>query len=68
MVQLNADSSILAVKNAAGPKIVWIYPVPAAVPFAVLVFQENVKQILWHPSKPNILVIVTAQRQTNIFV
>ena len=64
IMQLNADCTLLAVKDDARPKLVWIWRVPGTEPIAVLTFHENVRHLLWHPTEPATLVVITARKES----
>ena len=67
IMQLNADCTTLAVKDDARPKLVWIWRVPGMEPIAVLTFHENVRQLLWHPTEPETLVVITARKEAVVY-
>ena len=64
IMQLNADCTLLAVKDDARSKLVWIWRVPGTEPIAVLTFHENVRHLLWHPTEPATLVVITARKES----
>ena len=67
IMQLNADCTMLAVKDDAKPKLLWIWRVPGTEPTAVLTFNENVRQLLWHPTEPATLVVITARKESVLY-
>jgi hypothetical protein len=67
-VEVNADCSMIATKDSTRPRTVWIWPISSKVPQTVLNFREHVRQILWHPSLPHVLLILTSQKEPTVYV
>ena len=65
---VNADCSLIATKDSSRPRRLWIWPVSSQVPLTVLNFREHVKQILWHPSLPNVMLILTSQKEPTVYI
>ena len=68
LIEVNADSSMIATKDAARPKAVWIWRNLSTELQTVLTFRENVRQILWHPSLANVLVVITSQKDPIVYL
>jgi WD40 repeat protein len=68
LLELNTDQSFLSSVSADNPKTVWIWQPDHPEPHTVIVFQDQVRQLLWHPRQKNILVTVTANKLAKVFV
>jgi WD40 repeat protein len=67
-VAVNADCSMIATKDSTRPRTVWIWPIASPIPQTVLNFREHVKQILWHPTLPNVLLVLTSQKDPTVYI
>ena len=54
----NPDGHLVATKNDSMPTTVWIWSVKLLRPFAVLVHLSPVKSISWHPTIPDLLMVL----------
>ena len=59
---------MIATKDAARPKAVWIWQKLSTELQTVLTFRENVWQLLWHPSLANVLVVITNQKEPTVYL
>lgn len=67
-VAVNTDCSMIATKDSTRPRTVWIWPISSTVPQTVLNFREHVRQMLWHPSLPHVLLVLTNQREPLVYI
>lgn len=56
----NPDGTLVATKNDSMPSTVWIWSLKLLRPYAVLVHQNPVKSISWHPTISDLLLIQCA--------
>jgi hypothetical protein len=67
-VAVNSDYSMIATKDSTRPRTVWIWLIASPIPQIVLNFREHVKQILWHPALPNVLLVLTNQKEPIVYI
>jgi len=67
-VAVNAGCELIATKDSSRPWLVWIWDFVSVQALAVVSFRDRVKQILWHPTDPEILVILTMTKQPMFYV
>jgi hypothetical protein len=67
-VAVNVDCTIIATKDSTRPRTVWIWTTASSIPQTVINFREPVKQILWHPTLPNVLLVITNQKEPTVYV
>ena len=68
MLEFNCSRDFIATVVADNPKAVWLWQTDHPEPHTIILFQENVQQILWHPKRPEILLIVTGQKSPVVYV
>ncbi|KAI9701158.1 MAG: hypothetical protein M1836_001827 [Candelina mexicana] len=64
----NADGKLLATRNDHMPTTVWIWSLELMGPYAVLVHHSAVKSLLWHPTIPELLMIVCVQDEGIVYL
>jgi hypothetical protein len=65
---LNASGESLATIDSSRPWTLWIWDVVSSELRTVINFQDRVEQILWHPEDAEILVILTKQKESLLFI
>jgi WD40 repeat protein len=68
LLELSADQSFLSSVSADNPKTVWLWQPEHSEPHTIIVFQDQVRQLLWHPKQKDILLVVTANKLAKTFV
>ena len=58
---------MIATKDITRPKIVWIWHKSSPLPHAVISLRESIRQLLWHPSLPHVLLIITSHKDPIIY-
>lgn len=53
----NPDGNLIATQNDSMPTTVWIWSLKLLRPYAILVQQNPIKSISWHPTIPDLLMI-----------
>jgi hypothetical protein len=67
-VAINASCELVATKDSSRPWIVWIWDIASVQTLAIVNFRDRVKQILWHPTDPEILLILTITKQPMFYI
>lgn len=63
-VAVNAICQLVALKDSSRPWTLWIWDILSTEqPLAVVNFRDRIKQLLWHPKDPDLLVILTATKE-----
>lgn len=57
MVAFNSDGTLVATRSDCIPTTVWIWSLHTFTAMEVLIHHSPVKQITWHPSQPDLLLI-----------
>ena len=57
VIAFNSDESLLATRNDFIPTTVWIWSMNTGTVMEVLIHHSPVKQIIWHPSQADLLLI-----------
>lgn len=57
VIALNSDETLLAARNDFIPTTVWIWSLRTCTVMEVLIHHSPVKQITWHPSQSDLLLI-----------
>lgn len=57
LIAFNSDESLLATRNDAIPTTVWIWSLNTYTVMEILIHHSPVKQITWHHSQPDLLLI-----------
>lgn len=65
---INASCDLIATNDSSRPWILWICDIVSSQPLAVVNFRDRIKQLLWHPTAPEILVILTIQKEPLFYV
>jgi hypothetical protein len=68
LVAINAGCELVATKDSSRPWLVWIWHLASAQTLALVSFRDRIKQILWHPTDPEILVILTITKQPIFYI
>lgn len=68
MLEFNCDCDFLATVVADNQKALWLWQPDHPEPHTIVLFQDNVQQIMWHPKRPDILLIITKQKDPEVFV
>lgn len=67
-VAINAECELVATKDSSRPWTVWIWTIPSPQLLAVINFRDRVKQVLWHPRDPEILLLTTTQAEPLLYI
>jgi hypothetical protein len=67
-VAMNANSDMVATKDSCRPWTLWIWDILTPLPLAVVNFSNRIKQLLWHPTVPEILVILTFRKDPLLYI
>jgi hypothetical protein len=67
-VAVNADCTMIATKDSTRPTTLWIWTTTFSIPQTVISFREQIRQTLWHPKLPNVLLVITNQKEPTIYV
>ncbi|KIW18872.1 hypothetical protein PV08_03161 [Exophiala spinifera] len=70
ITSLNCDQSLLATRIRVSPRTLFLWKSEdiapntgvAAHPHVVLLFSHPIKQVLWHPRRPDILLVLTTNK------
>ena len=65
---INRNCELVATKDASRPWTLWVWDILLSEPLAVVNFRDRIKQILWHPTDPEVLLILTVQKEPIIYV
>ena len=57
VVAFNSDRTLVATKSDSVPTTVWIWSLSTATVIDVLIHHSPVKQIMWHPSQSDLLLL-----------
>ncbi|KAF6231762.1 hypothetical protein HO173_010064 [Letharia columbiana] len=57
VIAFNSDGSLVASRNDVVPTTVWIWSLSTGTAIDVLIHHSPVKQIIWHPSQSDLLLI-----------
>jgi hypothetical protein len=68
ILETNCDCSFIATVVADNPKAIWLWQPDHPEPHTVILFQQNVQQVLWHPAHPGVLVAMTSQKSPMVYV
>ena len=68
MMEFNCDADFIAVVVADSLKAVWIWQPDHPEPHTIILFQDNIQQLLWHPKRPDILLVTTSQKTPEVYV
>lgn len=67
-VAVNSDGTMIATKDSTRPRTAWIWTAASSIPQTVINFREQVKQILWHPTLPDVLLVITNQKDPTFYI
>jgi hypothetical protein len=67
-IEINADQSMIATTLQGSSKLLWIWKPRQSEPHTVIVFRYPVKNVLWHPSLPHVLAVITDQKRPIVYV
>lgn len=63
LLELNCDQSFLASSVLDNPNTIWIWQPDHPDPHTIVTFSDQVKSLLWHPKLPNVLAVMTANKE-----
>ncbi|EXJ91151.1 hypothetical protein A1O1_04260 [Capronia coronata CBS 617.96] len=72
-IAVNSDQTMAATRLRSAPRTLFLWRLDSrqaqqAHPHTVLIFSNAVRQTLWHPWLPNVLLIVTTSRSPRVYV
>ena len=68
VLAFNADRSFVATVLTDNARAIWLWQPEHPEPHTVLCFHHAVRQVLWHPIQPHVLLIVTAEKSPMVYV
>ena len=68
VLALNADRSFVATVLMDNARTIWLLQPEHPEPHTVLCFHHAVRQVLWHPNQPHVLLITTIQKLPVVYV
>jgi WD40 repeat protein len=68
MLTFNADGTLCATRDDSTPCTVWIWDLTILRPRCILIQYSPVKNLLWHPTHPNRLLIQTTQDEPTVYL
>lgn len=67
-IAVNRDCQLLATRDSSRPWTLWIWDISALEPLAVINFRHRIKQLLWHPTDPDILLVLAFQKEPLLYI
>jgi hypothetical protein len=67
-IAMNANYQLFATKDSSRPWTLWIWDILSTRPLAIVNFRERIKQLIWHPIAPHILLILTSHKEPLLYV
>jgi WD40 repeat protein len=68
LVTFNADGTLCATRDDSTPCTVWIWDLTILRPQCILIQYSPARNLLWHPTNPNRLLIQTAQDEPTVYL
>lgn len=68
VLEFNPDRSFVATVLMHNARTIWLWQPEHPDPHTVLCFHHAVRQVLWHPVQPHVLLIVTTQKLPVVYV
>lgn len=68
MLTFNANGTLCATRDDSTPCTVWIWDLTILRPRCILIQHSPVKNLLWHPTDPNLLLIQTTQDEPTVYL
>lgn len=66
-VELNSDDTMIATCLKSCGRLLWIWKPGQFQPFSVIIFRHPVKNVLWHPFLPHVLVVITHRKRPIVY-
>lgn len=66
-IEINADQTMIATCLKSCSKLLWIWKLGQSQPHTVIIFRYPIKNVLWHPVLPHVLVVITHQRRPIVY-
>ena len=67
-IEINADQTLIATSLQSSSKLLWIWEPYQSEPHTVIFFRYPVKNVLWHPTLPHVLAVLTNQKRPIVYV
>jgi hypothetical protein len=67
-IAFNTDGNMLATRDETAPTAVWLWDLSRRTARAVLIQHSPVKQILWHPTNPSLLLVQCTHEESNVYI
>ncbi len=67
-VSFNCDQTFLATTVADNSRVIWLWQSEHPDPHAIIVFENSIRQILWHPQRPEVLLVTIAQKLPVVYI
>ncbi|KAF2815793.1 TolB, C-terminal domain-containing protein [Mytilinidion resinicola] len=64
----NADGTLIATRDDSTPTTVWIWDLSQLAPKTVIIQHAPVRQLLWHPTIPDLLLIQCIQDDPIVYI
>ncbi|OCL06078.1 WD40 repeat-like protein, partial [Glonium stellatum] len=68
LIAFSADGTLVATRNDAAPSAVWLWDLTQLAPRTVLLQHSAVKQLLWHPAIPDLLLVQCAHDDPALYL
>ncbi|KAF2843548.1 WD40 repeat-like protein [Patellaria atrata CBS 101060] len=68
LISFNSDGTLVATRSDSFPTTVWIWDLTRLTPLTVLVQHSAVRQLLWHPSRSELLLTHCTQDEPIIYL
>ena len=68
LIAFNADGTLVATRDDATPSTVWLWDLTQLTPRTVLIQHAPVKQLLWHPAIPDLLMTQCAHDEPALYL
>ena len=66
-MEFDCNQDFIATVVADNPKAVWLWQPDHPEPHTIILFHESVQQILWHPVRSGILLVIVNQRPPVVY-
>ena len=67
LMEFDCSGDFIATVVADNLKAVWLWQPDHPEPHTIILFQESVQQVLWHPTRSGILVVVVNQKSPVVY-
>jgi hypothetical protein len=68
ILEFNSECSFVSTVTADNSKALWLWQPGHPEPHTIIMLQHPIYQVLWHPKRPDVLLISTNQKHPMVFV